>query len=222
MVLSMFNEKNEENGLPVYQTGKYIESKNKAIELINSGKYGLSESDFWIMMRTNKQKTSMIYTGLIISHTGCLKINDASENKVDPKAFRIDNNGYMNSLVVIYQDNDCYEVGEVNQSNMAMGYPYAVALKRCYDRVILKKTKIAFSGIYSEVEADEFKRSYDEDDKASEVTIMLSDTSIALAKASNVDLQRLCKYLKKAFLTDEDVINACKQKNAKKGQNNND
>ena len=87
MVLSMFNEKNEENGLPVYQTGKYIESKNKAIELINSGKYGLSESDFWIMMRTNKQKTSMIYTGLIISHTGCLKINDASENKVDPKAF---------------------------------------------------------------------------------------------------------------------------------------
>ena len=51
---------------------------------------------------------------------------------------------------------------------------------------------------------------------------MLSETSIALAKASNVDLQRLCKYLKKAFLTDEDVINACKQKNAKKGQNNND
>ena len=38
-----------------------------------------------------------------------------------------------------------------------------MAFKRCFDRVVLKKSKLAFSGIYSEVEADEFKANQTEE-----------------------------------------------------------
>ena len=31
-----------------------------------------------------------------------------------------------------------------------------MAFKRCFDRVVLKNSKLAFSGVYSEAEADEF------------------------------------------------------------------
>ena len=160
-------EKVKENGswieLEVWQTPKYKASKDKAIEMIKETKYKLTEADFWILM--NKTGTGkMAYTGLIISHNGCLKINDASDNKVNPKCFTIDKEGYGNSLVYTYIDEDTYEVGEFNKDNGKNPYPYAMAFKRCFDRVVLKKSKLAFSGIYSEVEADEFKQTQAEDD----------------------------------------------------------
>lgn len=142
--------------LEVWQSPKYKTSKDKAIEMIESKKYDLSEADFWILK--NKAGEQIAYSGLIISHNGCLKINDAMENKVNPKCFSIDKDGYNNSLVYIYADDDTYEVGEFSPANGKNAYPYAMAFKRCFDRVVLKKSKLAFSGIYSEVEADEFKK----------------------------------------------------------------
>lgn len=152
-----FGEKEEENGLPVWQSSKYRESKNKAIEMIESGKYDLSEADFWILMNKTKSGETMAYTGLIISHNGCLKINDKLDNKVNSKCFSLDKEGYKNSLVYTYVDDDTYEVGEFNSDNGKNNYPYAMAFKRCFDRVVLKKSKLAYAGIYSEAEADEFK-----------------------------------------------------------------
>lgn len=164
-----FGEQQEEKDLrtgevfKVWQSPKYLESKNKAIEMIESKKYGLSEADFWILKnKTNTGK--MAYTGLIISHNGCLKINDKLENKVNPQNFTIDKEGYSNSLVFTYIDEEVYEVGEFNSTNGKNPYPYAMAFKRCFDRVVLKKSKLAYSGIYSEVEADEFKQQ-DENEK---------------------------------------------------------
>ena len=61
----------------VTQTAKYLKSKAKAIELIETGKYNLDESDFWILQNTYND--SMLYSGLIITHTGCLKINDVDD-----------------------------------------------------------------------------------------------------------------------------------------------
>lgn len=158
-----FGEEKEEydkasgGNIPVWQSPKYIESKKKAIEMIDSGKYSLTDADFWILKnKTNTGK--MAYTGLIISHNGCLKINDTLENKVNPKNFTIDKEGYANSLVFTYIDDEVYEVGEFNNTNGKNPYPYAMAYKRCFDRVVLKKSKLAYSGIYSEVEADEFKQ----------------------------------------------------------------
>lgn len=152
-----FNEKEKEMGLPVWQSPKYIESKKKAIEMIESKKYDLSTADFWILMNKTKDGSKMAYTGLIISHNGCLKINDNLETKVNPKCFTLDKDGYANSLVYTYIDDDTFEVGEFNATNGKNAYPYAMAFKRCFDRVVLKKSKLAYSGIYSEVEADEFK-----------------------------------------------------------------
>ena len=162
-----FNEKEVEyykgNELDVWQSPKYKESKAKAIEMIESNKYGLSEGEFWILMNTTKNKDKMIYSGLIISHNGCLKINEALENKVKPNCFNLDKEGYNDSLVYTYIDEDTYEVGEFSSSNCENSYPYAMAFKRCFDRVVLKKSKLAFSGVYSEVEADEFKANQTEE-----------------------------------------------------------
>lgn len=169
----MFSEKTMEYSrkagteMPVIKSGKYEESKAKAIDLINKGVFGVLESDFWILK--NEDKSGRVYyTGLIISHDGCLKINDrlSAELKYRPECLSVDKDGYSGSLVVTYccPEQGIYEVGEVNKENCRIAYPYAMAVKRCIDRVILKNSKLAYSGIYSEVEADEFRRADDAQD----------------------------------------------------------
>ena len=151
----MFGEREKEDGMEVWQSPKYVASRNFAIELINSKKYDIQESDFWILM--NKSKNGkMIYSGLIISHNGCLKINDALDNKFDPHCVTLDKEGFKGSLVYTYCDDEVYEVGEVSPENCKNAYPYAMAFKRCFDRVVLKKSKLAFHGVYSDSEAEEF------------------------------------------------------------------
>lgn len=162
----MFNEKTEEYSskskekLPVFQSSKYTEAKKKAIELIESKKFDLEEGDFWILMNETKNG-QMMYSGLIISHNGCLKINDRIEDKLKfkPSCMTLDKEGYANSLVYTYINDEqgIYEVGEVSKDNCKNSYPYAMALKRCMDRVILKNCKLAYSGVYSDSEAEEFK-----------------------------------------------------------------
>lgn len=169
-----FGEKKTENingkTLPVeFITPKYKEARNKAIELLESDKYKgiLETSDFWILVNTYANKTKAMYSGLIISHDGCLKINDVidEELKFKPECMTLDKEGYNGSLVFTYNcpKQGIYEVGEVSKDNCKNDYPYAMALKRCMDRVILKNSKIAYSGIYSDSEADEFTKIIDED-----------------------------------------------------------
>lgn len=163
-----FGEKKSEmiNGIecPVWQTPKYLEAKKKVIETLESKEYKdiLNESDFWILVNTYSNKTKAMYSGLIISHNGCLKINDTLENKVNPNNFIINQNGYNNSLVIQYIDDEVCEFGEVSKDNCKNDYPYAMAYKRCFDRVVLKKCKLAYSGIYSDSEAEEFVEKADD------------------------------------------------------------
>lgn len=170
----MFNEKKQEYSkkqginIDVWQSPKYIEAKDKAIELIESKKYGLTEGDFWILM--NETKTGkMGYSGLIISHNGCLKINDKLDNKIKPDGFSVALNGYNNSLIYTYCDEDVYEVGEVSKDNCTNAYPYAMALKRCFDRAVLKKCKLAYAGVYSDSEAEEFRKKEEDDNEGNEL-----------------------------------------------------
>ena len=168
-----FGEKKEENingkKIPVeFHTPKYKEAKNKATELLNSDKYKdvLEPSDFWILVNTYANKTKAMYSGLIISHDGCLKINDVLEEKLrfKPECMLLDKEGYNNSLVYSYvcPEQGLYEVGEVSKDNCKNDYPYAMALKRCFDRVVLKNSRIAYSGIYSDSESDEFLKRTDD------------------------------------------------------------
>lgn len=80
-----FGEKSVESikgiDCPVWQTPKYELSRQKAIEMIDSGKYGLADGDFWILMKTYSGGKKCMYVGLIISHNGCLKINDTLDSK---------------------------------------------------------------------------------------------------------------------------------------------
>ena len=169
----MFDEKKEEystkqgKNLPVWQTDKYIQAKKKALELIDKNQYGLSEADFWILM--NETKTGkMQYSGLIISHTGCLKINDKLEDnkKFNPECVTVDKDGYDNTLIYTYinKEQGLYEVGEVSKSNCKNSYPYAMALKRCFDRVVLKNSKLSYESIYSDSEGTDIAKENEEEE----------------------------------------------------------
>lgn len=160
----MFNENKEEYSkkkgkrVPVKMTNRYTQSKKKALEIIE--KYdSIEEADFWILM--NEGESDMYYSGLIMSHNGCLKLNDCLEFKLrfKPSCMTLDKDGYGESLVYTYINDEqgIYEIGEVSKGNCKNPYPYAMALKRCFDRVVLKNSRLGYSGVYSESEADDFK-----------------------------------------------------------------
>lgn len=165
----MFGENKSEyyqgNWLNVEKTEKYEQSKKKALEIIERYE-SIAEGDFWILKNYNKYKNVMSYSGLIMSHNGCLKLNDEldEKDKFKPSCVREDKDGYGNSLVFHYCNDEqgIYEVGEFSKANSSQTYPYAMAYKRLFDRVVLKNSRLAYDGIYSEVEADEFKQPQEE------------------------------------------------------------
>lgn len=196
----------------VWQSPKYLEAKKKAIEALESETYKgvLSEGDFWILMNGTKSG-KMAYTGLIISHNGCLKINDAlpADKRFKPSCMSLDKDGYNGSLIYSYSNDDqgVYEVGEVSAKNCTNAYPYAMALKRCMDRVILKNSRLAYAGIYSDSEAEEFKNEPKEESKAPAKAPAQAETSkpdgaeiqalfVNLCKDNNLDIRQVCKEYK--------------------------
>ena len=88
-------------------------------------------------------------------------------------------------------------------------YPYAMAYKRLFDRVVLKLTKLAFSGIYSDSEAEEFARpEIDETPKknrADEATI--AEIKLGLEE-TNSDVKSFLKVFKINSVDDIDAEQA--------------
>ena len=216
----MFNEQTEEYSakqqkkIPVWQSFKYLQAKKKAIELIDKKEYGLTEADFWILM--NETKTGkMQYTGLIISHNGCLKINDklGQDKKFNPENVTIDKEGYENTLVYTYinKEQGLYEVGEVNKGNCKNAYPYAMALKRCFDRVVLKNSKLAYESIYSDSEgADIIKEKIEETtagEKISEKKVEALKQAIKNNKISNSVVKLILANYDYAEIEDIEIKN---------------
>lgn len=201
--------KNAKAEIQVVQMPKYKQSKAKAISLIKEGGYGLSASDFWILMNETKGSSpKMLYSGLIISHNACLKINDKQkpENKFKPSCVTVDKDGYNHSLVLTYVNDEqhIYEVGEVSATNCKNDYKYAMALKRLFDRVVLKITKIAYDGIYSENENEELKEQQIPDfdtHKSSE------DISAKEAFIIQIEQQKTLKSLIDLFNENQEFIN---------------
>lgn len=159
-----FGEKNKEKNkkgqmVDVIRLPKYDQSKAKALDILKRYE-DLKEGDFWILKNETKDGRIM-YSGLIISHNACLKINDhlAEPDRFVPSCVELDKIGYNGSLVFTYCNDQqgIYEVGEVSPANCKNAYPYAMAYKRLFDRVVLKNSKIAYDGIYSDSEADEFR-----------------------------------------------------------------
>lgn len=148
--------------VPVCKTSRYEQSKRKAIEMLNDNKYGLDEADFWILKNEPKDGSTVYYTGLIITHNACLKINSRlpKDKQFRPSCVTVDKNGYGGSLVYTYicDEQGIFEVGEVSPGNCKNAYPNCMALKRLQDRVILKNSSMAEAGIYSENESDDFSK----------------------------------------------------------------
>lgn len=205
----MFGEKTTERykgkEIPVWQSPKYKESRAKAIEIID--KFGcIEEGDFWILMNTINNHETMMYSGLIISHNGCLKLNDEQpgELRFKPSCVSLDKEGYNGSLVYTYccPEQDLFEVGEASKANCKNDYPYAMAFKRLFDRVVLKLCKLAYSGVYSDSEADEFKQRYEdtpqEEEKPQTADKPISEKHIrdisSLAKQKGSDIKKICEY----------------------------
>ncbi len=164
-----FGEKEIENGVKVWLAPTFITSRNKAIEMIDNGKYGLCDSDFWILK--NKMRNGGIaYTSLIISHNGCLKVNSRlPEDKRFMSKYlgQPEPSPFDDAIIITYDDGEMREYGEVSKTNCKNDYPMAMLLKRVMDRVILKKSELAFSGIYSEVESDNFSQNAVENETVS-------------------------------------------------------
>lgn len=212
-----FGEKAQEKNksgkmVDVWILPKYDESKKKAISIIE--KYDeINEGDFWILKNETKSGTVM-YSGLIISHNACLKINETLKDadKFDPTCVTVDKEGYRDSLVFTYMNakQGIYEVGEVSPQNCKQAYPYAMALKRCFDRVVLKASKLAYDGIYSESEADTFVR----DEKPSEtkiegftdaddlITTTQAQTIMGMVDETGTDRKKFLKYYRVDQFTD--------------------
>lgn len=182
-----------------WESPKYLEGKKKAIELIDKTEYGLTEADFWIL-KTYSAKT-VTYAGLIISHNGCLKINDklAAEAKFVPSCVSWVRNGAGDLVLQYLNDKQgILEFGEASIKNCTNAYPFAMVLKRLQDRVILKNSKIAFSGIMSEVESDEFKRteSPERPEREERAKDLITEEQIAELEALGCDLKRVAAAYK--------------------------
>lgn len=165
-----FGEKTKETikgkTLSVYLSPKYQESKEAAINLLNSKEFGqiLSEGDFWILKNTIQGGEKLAYSGLIITHDALLKINDAlpDEKKFNEKycseAHPYEYNGKKGMLMYYRDDRDgMMEIGEISNENLsASSYPFAMLLKRTFDRVV--KRKAGLIGVMSESESDGFNK----------------------------------------------------------------
>ena len=223
--------------LPVWKSPKYETAKKAVIKMLESEQYKdvLEESDFWILM--NRTKTGkMAYTGLIISHNGCLKINDTlpDELKFNPKCLRyISSHGgfetYNDSLIFTYDSSlieelsngnekdkqRIYEIGEVSSKNCTNDYPYAMALKRCMDRVILKNSKLAYSGVYSDSEAEEFSDNVENKEEEKEVKfIKATDKQLELIKEiyaeKKLELKEILEKINKKKIEELSIQEASK------------
>ena len=169
---------------------KLQQSIDKAKELIEGFK-SLNRDDFWELQRKNNDTNKLFTVAWIMSHNGCLKIANEKDIKLSGKFEVITND--KNDVVVTYSDpdNGIFEIGEASPLNNAKNvYPYAMALKRCQDRAILKITGLAYQGVYSDTEADDFKKPEEnKSDVHTEETIeqLISNTQRDLDSADTME-----------------------------------
>jgi len=123
--------------------------ENKMLEQMKEKYPEVNESDFWLL----EEKT------WILKHTGCLKIASKEGIILNPSCYEVYFDDHHGNIVLFYNDKEqnIFEISEVSVMNYTGKYPYLIALKRLQDRVILKLSKLAEQGYYSEVEVDEFQ-----------------------------------------------------------------
>lgn len=199
-----FGERQTENGRAVILTDRYRTARREAVGLIESDRYKLQDSDFWIL-RQNAADGSTVYAGLIIAKTGIEKINDHLDDarKFNPR-FLLDSQGnlrievskYNGALVATYLDPDhrIWITAEVSRENCRMSYPHNMLEKRLKSRVVLHNAELDRCGIYGEDESDDFAasvtgRSAEAESESADVTEEPKQSDTPSASAPSADTE---------------------------------
>lgn len=117
-----------------------------------ASKYKLNKEDFWELKRGSKSTW-------ILTHDACEKI--AAQERIEftlPTVFRDDNDNVAFVGGAKKGNKTEWSTGEASQKNCKAPYPFAMAEKRLKDRLTLKLINAYEYGIYSDVEADAFKK----------------------------------------------------------------
>ena len=142
----LYKRLHEEYGLEVNvdfylhpQSGSYIIKHNAVKKLV------AKQRDKGFIIETPSGKDVII-------------INDGTREGIHGKEVVVAGDFYLKNKDGVLIEK-VYRTGEVNQKNCKNFYPHAMAEKRLYDRGVLDLLRFAQEGLYSDVEADEFKNS---------------------------------------------------------------
>jgi hypothetical protein len=117
-------------------------------------KYNLTESDYWQESRSKKW---------IITHDACQKIASQEGITYAPPQIINSERDFVR-MVVTGKKGDVvmWKTGEADNKNCKNLYYFAMAEKRAKDRVCLALINAYEYGIYSDIEADDFKKPEEE------------------------------------------------------------
>ena len=154
-------------------------------------KYNLTKDDYWLEPRSNKY---------IITHDTCEKIASVENIIIQPPQIINSEKDLVRMIVVAKKgDKVMWADGEADNSNCKNNYKFAMASKRAIDRVILKLINAYEYGIYSDVEADDFKKPKYEhrtEDQAKEFEELKGHPAFEGLKKFSNDEWRKCNSIK--------------------------
>jgi len=117
-------------------------------------KYNLTKDDYWQESRSKKY---------IITHDACQKIGDMEGIIFGPPQILNSEQNFVRMVISAKKGEVLmWSIGEADAKNCKNLYFGAMAEKRGKDRVILKLINAYEYGIYSDVEADDFKKPQEE------------------------------------------------------------
>ena len=119
-------------------------------------KYSLTEQDFWKMTRRNANGPDI--ENWIMLHSTCEKIAHMEGIKFHFPKIHVADNMVVYTGEATLGNETIWASGEGSKANSFIPYPASMAEKRLKDRLTLKLIRAYEYGVYSEIEADEFKR----------------------------------------------------------------
>ena len=154
-------------------------------------KYNLTKDDYWQESRSQKY---------IITHDACQKIGDMEGIIFGPPQILNSEQNFVRMVISAKKGEVLmWSIGEADTKNCKNLYFGAMAEKRGKDRVILKLINAYEYGIYSDVEADDFKKPKYEhrtEDQAKEFEELKGHPAFEGLKKFSNDEWRKCNSIK--------------------------
>lgn len=141
-----------------YMTPKGKQAYTMAVEI--AAKYGFNDEAYWPIVRSTNGKD--LCMGFALTHDACEMIAEKEHvihNEVEIVELQGPNERVVVKVTSLCGDKHEITFGEADRSNTSKNaYLVAMAEKRGKDRATLKLTGIYAHGIYSDIEAEDFRR----------------------------------------------------------------